>query len=520
MVNRKLWLCFAAATAFAQPGIRQNGVVNAASQIPSTLPGGAIARGSLFTIFGVRFGAQTTVTISRNGAPLAVRILSSRPEQIDAEMPENAPVGPASLMVTSGGLESKAVDVNIVASNPGIFSRNGLGWGPGRIQNINANGGRSENSTLHSAQPRQRISLRVTGLGPSKMITVMIGDRPVKGEIRSPVDGSGESEVLATLPADTPEGCYVPVYLQAGPARASNVVTVSVQSSGGPCDPGPVPMIDAGKIGIAVMSRRTMRVHRENKDTVTDEAAVAFAVHDNEPLSSPLPLLPPPGTCTAYTGSFQAETPMLNSVSAALISNIAGHGLDAGRGLTVSREGAVRTIPQERGAPGYYRTRLGSAGVSVNRRATPLILDPGEYTLAGMGGTGVGPFHAVFSMGAPFEWINREESGVVDQRRPLSVSWNDASADRWIIILATNVDQVTTANGTCLCVAHSNAGHFVIPASLLANLPASVETDTPLYGRLYLAAMSARTPSPIQAPGLSRSAVISLQIIGRFVEYR
>jgi hypothetical protein len=251
---------------------------------------------------------------------------------------------------------------------------------------------------------------------------------------------------------------------------------------------------------------------------VTDEAAIAFAVNDHEQLPSPLPLLPPPGTCTAYTGSFQAETVGLNSVSAALMSQIAGRGLDAGPGIKLSRELESRTISRERGAAGYYRGRLGIGGANVNPRARALILDPGDYALAGTGGTDVGAFRAIFSMGPPFEWSNREESAVVDRRRPLSVEWRDAP-DGVMIILATNTDQMTTATGTCLCVARSSTGHFVIPSSLLANLPVSVDTGTPLYDRLYLASMSARKEA-IQASGLSRGSIVSLNIVGRFVSYR
>lgn len=349
---------------------------------------------------------------------------------------------------------------------------------------------------------------------------MVIGNRPVKGEFGRSVPGSGETEVLAVLPADTPEGCYVPVYLQATPSRASNVVTVSIRSSAGPCHRGPLPVIEAGRIAIAVISRRKMRVHRENIDTVTDEAAVAFAVNDQERLSSPLPLLPPLGTCTAYTGSFQAETAGLNSVSAALMSQISGRGLDAGPGLELSRGFESRTISRERGAAGYYRSRLGIAGANVNRRARVPILDPGDYALVGTGGNDIGPFRAIFSMGPPFEWSNREESAVVDRRRPLSLDWHDPSADRVMIILATNTDQVTTATGTCLCVARSSAGHFAIPSSLLGNLPASVDTGTPLYDRLYLASMSARKPFSIQASGLNHGSIVSLNIVGRFVVYR
>src|ERR1700677_2771050 len=43
----------------APPAILQHGIVNAASRMPPDVPGGSIARGSLFTIYGVRLGPET-----------------------------------------------------------------------------------------------------------------------------------------------------------------------------------------------------------------------------------------------------------------------------------------------------------------------------------------------------------------------------------------------------------------------------------------------------------------------------
>jgi hypothetical protein len=140
--------------------------------------------------------------------------------------------------------------------------------------------------------------------------------------------------------------------------------------------------------------------------------------------------------------------------------------------------------------------------------------------LEGTGGRDIGPFRSLFSMSPPFEWTNREESGVIDRRRPLSLEWREDSRDRLMIILATNVDQITTATGTCVCVARGDVGRFVIPPSLLANLPRSQDPENILYDRLYLASMSSRTPPSILAPGLDHGTVISLNIVGRFVEYR
>jgi uncharacterized protein (TIGR03437 family) len=43
-----------------QPLISARGIFNAASFMPAGLPGGSIARGSLFTIFGARLGPGTS----------------------------------------------------------------------------------------------------------------------------------------------------------------------------------------------------------------------------------------------------------------------------------------------------------------------------------------------------------------------------------------------------------------------------------------------------------------------------
>jgi uncharacterized protein (TIGR03437 family) len=501
----------------AQPGIRQNGVVNSASRIPPTLPGGAVARGALFTIYGVRLGSlgQTKVTVSAGGKSTEVRLLSAAAEQIDAEMPPSAPLGAVDLTVKVDGLASLPFAIEVAAQNPGLFSRNGRGWGPGRIENIDGVK-RLENSTSHAAVLRQRVALFGTGFGNLTSFTVVVGGRAIKlardGAIRS------EEKIEFSVPADAPEGCYVPVYVLASPTRASNVVTMSIRSGNGPCRPGPVPLLDARAIGVALFSRTRMRMKYENLDSIDDEAAVTFASKDDRPALSPLLLLPPPGTCTAYTSSFQDDDALPNSLSAALISLLQGHGLDAGPQLAVSGGGQSRKIVRENGVPGYYRGRLGQAGPNVSRRAPPLFLDPGELTLAGSGGKDVGAFEVRFLAPLPFDWTDRDSLAVIDRGHPLPVHWRDPAGDRFIVILATNVDQLTTAIGTCLCIANSGAGGFTIPAVLLANVPVSRKIGGISPDQLYLSSMGAGLPLPIT--GLERSAVFSLYTIGRYVEYR
>jgi hypothetical protein len=48
--------CASSVLGLAQPLVYGRAVVNAASFMPQGLPGGGIARGSLFSVFGTRFG--------------------------------------------------------------------------------------------------------------------------------------------------------------------------------------------------------------------------------------------------------------------------------------------------------------------------------------------------------------------------------------------------------------------------------------------------------------------------------
>jgi uncharacterized protein (TIGR03437 family) len=518
-------LCAAISLSAQPPAIGQNGVFNSASQIAPTLAGGAIARGALFTIHGVRLGSPghaTTVSIGHGKTSTPARIIATRAAQIDALMPLSAPLGPATLIVTRNGEASAPFPIEVVASNPGLFSRSGRGWGPGRIENIDSRGARSANSTANPARPGQRVSLAATGLGGAREITVIIGNRAARASLSRKAAKPGEEELSFRTPAETPEGCYVPVYLRLSSTRASNVVTLSIRSGSGPCEPGPIPILTAKRIGVAILSRTRIRSRSEDAGASSyDEALVTFTALNNGPGLSPLALLPPPGTCTAYTSSFQTATALPNSFSSAFIAELGGTGLDAGSSLTVSRA-EISELLRNPNAPGFY-ARLGNSDRHTGpRRARILLpfLDPGDYTLSGPGGKDVGPFAIGIPGPAPFEWSDSDQIAVVDRSRPLPIHWRGAAADRLIIMLATNVDQITTAIGTCLCAARAGAGQFTIPPALLANLPVSRDMPGIPYDRLFVASLPAKTAPPMKAPGLEGGAVFNLFANGRIVEYR
>lgn len=486
----------------AQPAIGQNGVVNRASQIPTSLRGGAIARGAVFTIYGVRFGKAATVSL-QNGSP--VRVLAVEPQKIDAIMPDSAPLGASSLVVKAGRSTSKPFPIEIAASNPGIFSQNKLGWGPGQIENINPGGKRILNSTANPAHPGQRVGMSITGLGHTPAAIVVVGNRAVNATIDAAGSPTGEQELSFAVPTDVPQGCFVPVYLKAAPLRASNVVTMAIRSGSGRCDPGPVPLLEQKRIGLGLLSR--VSTITDQGEEISDGFGALFSVNAGLAGLSPLRLLPPPGTCTAYTGSFQGIDTFPVSIAGMLITQLGGEGLNAGPHLTVAKGNQRRDVPGDRGAPGFYRAEFES-----------MPLDSSKIILSSVGGMDIGPFRVAVDGPSPFEWTGRIDAQRVDHTQPLPLHWRGQASEQLTIILARNVDQMTTANATCLCVAPWNATHFEIPAALLANIPATIDISGIPYNQMYIASLSTKA-APIAAAGIGGGAVFSLYANGRLVRY-
>jgi uncharacterized protein (TIGR03437 family) len=501
------------------PGIGQNGVYNAASHIAPTLAGGALAPGALVVIEGVRLGSSkssTSASLLKDGARIPLETVAVQASRLEVLIPSSAPVGPASLVVTVNGESSLPFPVDMAPSNPGIFSRNGLGWGSGPSP----------------ARPSQIVRLRVTGLGNVRQPDVMVGNQVVRAENVRPTAQPGEEEISFRLPAHVAEGCNVPVALRITPLRVSNVVTLAVSNAigirPGNCERGPIPAITLNqRIGILILSRTRVKSRTAGPDPIYDEALGVFVALNEESKPSPLMLLPPAGTCTAYTSSFQSTTVMPNSFSSAFIAELGGIGLDAGPNLAISRNAPSRnappdTMPRNPNAPGFY-TRLGNSDRHSGPRAARLLLpflDPGEYMLHGTGGKDVGPFSIRLPGPEPFEWTDRDRTGTVTRSHGLTVHWRGVAPDRLVVILATNVDQISTAIGTSLCTARADAGRFTIPASLLANLPPSRDIPGIPYDRVLVASLPAKTASSIPAAGLNGGEVFSVFADSRIVEFK
>ena len=264
-------VCFAMSPiASAAPNFTEDSILNAASFLPPGLPGGAIAQGSIFTIFGTGLGpdpgvnaaefplqtelAGISVTVD-NGSKVAVSAipLFGDFKQINAIMPSDAPLGEAMMTVTFDGETSNPVAVNIVESAVGVFTATGIGIGPGSITNFFSAADQPLNTGHATLQPGGFATFWSTGVGginapdnlpPAQVdavvnlrdVDVIVGDVPVTRVLYAGRSAGfpGLDQVIVELDPATPTGCYVPAVIGSDGAF-SNYVSLAVSADGETC---------------------------------------------------------------------------------------------------------------------------------------------------------------------------------------------------------------------------------------------------------------------------------------------
>lgn len=541
-----LKICIAAALAIpaallAQPGISQNGVMNEASQIPPTLAGGALAQGALINVLGVRLASagSSEARLIQGSASVQLTVLRAAPRKLELLVPATAPLGSATLVITVDGRSSRPFPVEIVASNPGLFSLNQQGWGPGQIENIDAAGKGSENSIANPARPGQFVAVTGTGMSQAKNMDVVVGNRHVNAVAKASGRREGEDELRFAIPADAPRGCWVPVYVMAAPRRASNIVTMAIASNSSTgaaskqsanqagetrCDPRPVPIFAGKNTVTVVLSRiRTKAVVAGRPDAVNDDARIAVRAASQTPVLSRRNLVPPPGTCRSYASSYDADEDPTTSLASLIVPEgrvvPEGRGLDIGAKLVLSSGSQTREI-EELETPGDYQARLGQSGFTRRRGIPPPFLQPGQFVLRAPGGTGAGPFTTTATVPPPFEWIDRDRMVSVDRSRGLTVHWRNTAANALMIIAVKNVDQLTTAIGACLCTARAAGGQFTIPAEILANIPVSRGYPGERRDELLVGALVSTPIPPGDLARVGAGVVFSAYGEKRFVDFK
>ena len=538
----------AAAQTSTTPAIFNNGIVSSASFTPAQSPGGAIAQGSIFSIFGTALGPaataqQTSFPLVTTLSGVSVKVTSGTtkldaipvfvsPGLINAIMPSNTPSGRVSVQVTFNAVQSNNASVRVVPNAPSIYTATGAGAGPGIFQNISAAGVPVVNTAKLTATPGQIGVLWLTGLGAisapdnqpppvgtlSYPVEVWVGGQPVTNFLysgRTPCC-SGLDEIVFTVPPGVPSGCFVPVMARVAGTAVSNTVTIAVDPAGNQCsDPISGPYTKGGTFGTIALVRRTTHVASATPpDLIVDAAMAGFSQEAGAAFSfSSIASLPPAGSCAVYSGQgnyFNADSPF---------STPSAKGLLAGT-LTVKGAGSpvsLVSVIDQQGASEYLGL-LGSAGVLPSSApVAPPFLSPGPFTIAATGGADVGPFSFSLTVpNNPVTWTNRDQITTVDRTQPLTFNWSGTAS--LVALEGINYDVPTNTSVEFQCVAPTGATSFTVPNWVLTNFPATRSNSR--LANSFLGIATATAPVTFQATGLSNTAASYVLLQGRNVIFK
>jgi uncharacterized protein (TIGR03437 family) len=243
------------------------GIANAAGAgqaPPSVVPlGGYVAiYGTLLAGYGVPFAPSLPLPTTLNGTQVTLGgipmpLLYANPTQINALIPQGLkPNAPYPLVVVTGAVQSAPVPVSVLELQPGIYTVNGSGSGPGIVTDALTG---QLNSTANPAHPSDYLVIYCTGLGPlqgpngqtapadgalaplSPLFQTKATVTATVGGVNAPVSFSGLTPTFAGLyqiniqvPAGVEAGSAVPLVItatdsQTGATAQSNWVTIAVQ---------------------------------------------------------------------------------------------------------------------------------------------------------------------------------------------------------------------------------------------------------------------------------------------------
>jgi uncharacterized protein (TIGR03437 family) len=511
------------------PAIDPGSVVNAASRMPSSLPGGALSRGARFSLSGVRLGpangvkgsesdplqmlAGVAVHIVQGQTDVAAGVLFASAKRIDGLIPNSAPLGAVRLTVTYNGVASEPYGITLVDSSFGFFTPD---TAPTELPQASA-------PVLVTRG--QNVALWGTGLGDASP-DIFLAGKPVG--VRSAGEDAcckGVNRIELQIPADAPLGCYVPIQARAG-NRGSNVIGISIHAAGEACrEPfewlgkGVQHSTFAGFVALArisVVPEPTFQMGSYE----FDYAAAAFGKQNGQPLFPPLP---PFGSCRVHSGRISIRR-LLSGVSdtsswaEAQPSNPRNY-VDAGPEISLSGHDRVKVLRSEPRQRSAYSAVVGGETPLRQVPKTPLFFAPGVFRVISSGGKDIGPFDVRVEAQRTIQWTNRARLSEVQRSAGVILEWKEARRDDAVLIAATSSDEVSGDSSLCICLAYAKDRHFAISPLSLTNLPPSAEDNLePSF--LLITELPLEAPVSIQARGLDAAFATFLSINARMVRFR
>lgn len=522
-----------------QSRVPPRAVVNAASFARPGLPQGALARGSIFSVFGENIGPESFETVSEfplgdslGGVSIEVaqgeETVAAIPVfvsagQVNAILPSDAPLGPASLRVTNGVRRLNPVPVEIVSSQLGVFTANGTGFGPGIAQNFVSQSVQPINAPSTPATPGQVLTIWATGLGavdfpdneapvPGNLnvaLKVWIGGVPVDAADllyfgRSPCC-AGVDQIIVRVPENAPLGCYVPLEMQVGDSPAANTVTLAITENGESCQPNRIISggIESGWFGLA-QARVEETVDRSRP---TEYSVEYGAARLRSRTAGPFPFdrltaIPPAGSCLSYNFAGGLDD---------FYGSPAGQKLDAGPEIrSHGPRGVARWRPSIPAAWDYANLLGGeSSTLGFLGLLTGKYLLPGGYQLTSSGGADVPAFDVPAVAPDELVWANRDTIRSIDRGADLEVIWAQPEAQAsMVLILGGATDRPSDSSYLFVCAADPDERRFMIPRRTLAGAPASRSEPGQSYGFLYVGAFVG--PQELTIEGLDEAAAYAV----------
>lgn len=520
------FLCLAiAGSAWAQPTV--SGIVNAANYAPG------IAQGSIFVIFGANMGPAQLVQVPSFPVPTTLSGTSIRftpvaggpaydalvvytsAGQVAGILQSAAPVGEYNVTVTYNGQTSMPARTPVVARNFGLISLAGTGTGPSVAQI--ADQGSRVNQFGVPARPGNTLVLYGIGLGPITApdnnppglqdlkgpanVRVLIGDVEVEPLYAGRSPGiPGLDQINVTLPVNVTLGCTVPLRIRVAGVTTGTSTTLAIARTGDNFCSHPLyseaalRRLDAGntltvgslaltsqaiRIEVPVLGATTLKTEAASGDFISVNTANIADVDD----SSALAFFANLGSCTVY----RLRVDQTGAVVGANVRR-----LDAGTQLTLNGPGITnRAMTQTPPGSRNYSATLGDAtgglfpGIVLPGQTPSAGITAGNFTIAGTGGSDIGPFTASLRVPAPIVWSNQASFSTVIRSSGLTVNWTGGESTDVVTILGSSGVRAggTQENpifdtATFVCNARGDARTFNVPASVLSQLPASTGTIT------------------------------------------
>jgi uncharacterized protein (TIGR03437 family) len=540
----------------AQPKVATGGVLNTASYVYAGLPGGSIAQGSMFVVYGSNLGTTSTgslsfplpnqidgtsIQVTSGGTTVDAIMIYTTPGQVGAILPSDTPTGAGKLTLTYNNQASAPVDVQIVKSSFGAFALNQGGSGPAVIQNYVSQTSEPVNTITTPATPGQTVILWGTGLGPLPAGNTDAGAPPVLnmqsslnvivwvGTTPAAVSYAGRSgccsgvdQIVFTVPQGV-EGCYLPVSVSAG-GVVSNFTSMAVEPAAGAgcsdadginsADVKTLESSGAVKLGSVNLTHISLSLAPSTPAVFSDVATGVFGTYSNAQLSASLGLTQSPSVGGCTVSQFLGLNPLP-------VDPTKPTPLDAGSTLSISGPAGAQSIAST--STGVYSAVLGGVPLDqiLTAKSTPAYFSAGSYTLTG-GGSG-GSFSDSFTIPTDITWTNSSSLSTISRGSGLTVTWSGGSDPNFVTISGTASaasgglgPNATTPGNAFLCIAPASAGTFTVPSWVLETLP-STQGE---FASSFLLVGTQIPAAKFSASGLDDGYVTYRSLVGKGVTFQ